>query len=393
MNRYLYTPISEDLPSKMVLLTGPRQVGKTTLAQQLAGHFKQSVYLNYDIAAQQAIIEKRSWPPGSDYVVLDELHQMPDWKRYLKGVFDGRSELKNGQGQPQKQAILVTGSARLDTFRQAGESLAGRYFSYRLMPFSVRELLTHSGDLATPARAVDALLRFSGFPEPLFKGSETHVRRWQAQYFTDLLREDILEFSRIHELRVMRVLIELLRSRTGSPLSFSGLAQDLSVSPTTVRKYIDILQALHIVFLVHPYHRNIARALSKAPKLYFYDWTYLAGGAETLLSAKLENLVACSLLKHVQYQQDVMGNTVGLHYIQTTSGKEVDFVLTDAADRLSSAIEVKQSDGKPSRALQDLAVNHANLEAIQVVYYAQTAYQAGHVSVMPLAAWLAGLSA
>ena len=393
MERYIANNILSDLPEKMVLITGPRQVGKTTLTQQLGKAYQLPTYLNYDLPEQQRIIEQRAWQPSSDYVVLDELHQMSDWKRYLKGVFDARPQVRYPDGTTKPQAIVVTGSARLDTFRQSGESLAGRYFSYHLMPFSVKELCNHSGDMAMPERALDSLLLFSGFPEPLFKGTETHLARWQTQYFTDLVREDILEFGRVQELRTMRLLLELLRGRTGNPLSYAGLAQDLSISPTTAKRYIDILQALHIVFLIHPYHRNIARALSKAPKLYFYDWTYLSGNPESLMGAKLENLVAASLLKHTQFQRDTTGKQVSVHYVQTTSGKEIDFVIANEKGELTQLIEVKLSDTKPSKALSELQQLHSGAAAIQLVYHATASYRAGPVDVHPAARWLAQLSA
>ena len=130
MNRYLSEPVARDLADKMVFITGPRQVGKTTLAKSLAATFRQPLYLNYDSAIDRQRMTKADWAVTHDCVILDEIHAMPDWKSYLKGIFDTR---------PDGQSMLVTGSARLDTFRQAGESLAGRYFRWRLHPFSVKE--------------------------------------------------------------------------------------------------------------------------------------------------------------------------------------------------------------------------------------------------------------
>jgi predicted AAA+ superfamily ATPase len=204
---------------------------------------------------------------------------------------------------------MATGSARLDTFRQAGESLAGRYFRWRLHPFSVREFLPQ---VSGPDQALETLMRFGGFPEPLFEGTESGRRRWQNQYFTDLVREDVLEFSRINEVRAMRQLVELLRRRTGSPLSFESLGRDLGISAKTARSYVQILEALHIVFLITPYHRNVARALAKAPKLYFYDWTYLEDTQtdSSTSGARLENLVASHLLKHAQFMSDSDGTPI-----------------------------------------------------------------------------------
>ena len=120
MKRYLDDLVIADLPRKLVLLTGPRQVGKTTLAQQLMADMPPAVYLNWDVPADRAVLQRQSWPRSSQLVVLDEIHKMPGWKAWLKGVADAR---------PPGQGVLVTGSARMDTFRQGGESLAGRYFA------------------------------------------------------------------------------------------------------------------------------------------------------------------------------------------------------------------------------------------------------------------------
>jgi len=116
MKRYLSDRLLSDLDRKMVVLTGPRQVGKTTLAKALMGHYKRPQYLNWDIIEDRRILSMQSWSPRADLLVMDEIHKMPDWKKYLKGVFDGRAE---------GQAILVTGSARMETFSFAAASIFG----------------------------------------------------------------------------------------------------------------------------------------------------------------------------------------------------------------------------------------------------------------------------
>jgi predicted AAA+ superfamily ATPase len=115
----------------MVILTGPRQIGKTWLAQALMKGFQRPQYLNYDSLGDARIIRTQTWALDADLLVLDEVHKMKGWKGFLKGSYDTR---------PEGQSMLVTGSVRLDAFRQSDESLAGRYFSYRLYPLSVREL-------------------------------------------------------------------------------------------------------------------------------------------------------------------------------------------------------------------------------------------------------------
>jgi predicted AAA+ superfamily ATPase len=383
MNRYLLAPIAHDVVDKMVFVTGPRQVGKTTLAKSLYKEFQQPLYLNYDSATDRQRINNADWPTTHDYVILDEIHAKPDWKTYLKGLYDTK---------PAHQALLVTGSARLDTFRQTGESLAGRYFRWRLHPFSVKEFMPQvSGE----AQALDQLLRFGGFPEPLIKGSDSARRRWQNQYFTDLVREDVLEFSRIHEIRAMGLLLEMLRSRTGSPLSFDALGREVGVSSNTVRSYIEILEALHIVFLVRPYHRNVSRALSKAPKLYFYDWAYVNDAKDSApdSGARFENLVASHLLKHVQFLADSEGSALQLHYLRTTSDHEIDFVLADENGQAQQFIEAKVGNTKPSAFLVGAAVEHPNAKAIQLVLRTPHGFDTKGVSVRPAAQWLAGLAA
>lgn len=375
MERYIRSLVINDLAKKMVFITGPRQVGKTFFAKSLRPVFKRPEYLNYDDVSDIKIMRSRAWPLNADLVILDEIHKMKSWKNFLKGTFDTR---------PQGQSLLITGSARLDTFRQAGDSLAGRYFLHRLNPLSVKELSA----AMPPYEALSALNLLGGFPEPFLSASQQQAARWRRQYYTDLVREDILDFGRIHEMRAIRLLLELLRNRVGAPVSYAGLATDLQVAPNTVRKYLEILESLNIVFTVRPFHRNIARSLLKEPKVYFFDSGYVEGGE----GARLENTVAVSLLKHAQYLQDSAGEDISLHYIRTKDGKEVDFALAkDGA--LTQFIEVKLSDEGLSRALAYFKVRHPAIQAAQLVHNARNAREEAGVTISPAGQWLAQLAA
>ena len=152
MERYQKQAILNDLQKKMVLLAGPRQAGKTTLAKSIAKEFKSSVYLNYDRLEDRKMIKDESWLPSVELLILDEIHKMPQWKNFLKGVYDTK---------PENQKILVTGSARLEIFNQVGDSLAGRYFLHRLLPLSPAEC----GKLGL-TYTLDHFLERGGFPEP-----------------------------------------------------------------------------------------------------------------------------------------------------------------------------------------------------------------------------------
>lgn len=377
MRRYLENSILKDLSQKMVLITGPRQVGKTFLAKQLSQKFMKPQYMNYDNQQDALIIDNARWPLDSDLLVFDELHKKNNWKTFLKGVYDKKEK---------DQSILVTGSARMDTFRQSGESLAGRYYHFRLHPVSVREIR----DSMSADEALRRLLTLGGFPEPFLSASETEAGRWRKQYFTDLIREDILEFNRIHEIRTMRVLVEMLKKRVGSPLSYRSLSEDLQVSPNTVGRYVDILSALFIIFLIRPYHRNIARSIQKEPKVYFYDTGAVIGDE----GIKLENTAACCLLKHTHFLQDNSGQNLELAYIRTKEKKEIDFVLV-RDDEISELIEVKLSEKTPSRELMYFRNKLKKAKAVQIVMNLRDPeyYRDKDIHIEKAGDYLAGLEA
>jgi predicted AAA+ superfamily ATPase len=375
MKRYLDERVRQDLQKKMVVLTGPRQVGKTTLSRQLVEELAGAQYLNYDVAAHRAVMLAQSWRQSAPLLVLDEIHKMRDWKNWLKGVVDGRAP---------EQQLLVTGSARMDTFRQSGESLAGRYFRLRLHPLSVREWSEQAQ--VSPHAALTHLLERGGFPEPALAASHDDAQRWRNDYFAGLVREDVLEFSRLQEVNAMRLFAEMLRSRVGSPLSLASIGRDLNLSPVTLAKYLDILEALFIVFVVRPWHRNIARATLQAPKVYFYD-TGLVLGDDGI---RFENLVACHLLKNVQWQQDTRGAPVDLHYIRTKDEAEVDFCLS-RADTLTHLVECKLSDPKPHRALNRFAEQWPQAQAVQLLRECKAEADIGRLQIRDAAPWLAAL--
>jgi len=164
MKRYLEDALYPDLKEKIVFLSGPRQVGKTTLARSL--NLSQA-YFNFDSLKDRRIIKNEEWNRDVELVIFDELHKMKNWKSWIKGIYDT-------EGIP--PALLVTSSARLDIYKKGGDSLAGRYFSYRLHPFSVKEVCAFSD--IPPDEAVRRLMLFGGFPEPFLKNSEVFARRW-----------------------------------------------------------------------------------------------------------------------------------------------------------------------------------------------------------------------
>ena len=329
MERYLRAALAADLDRKIILLSGPRQSGKTTLSRMLHPDHQ---YINHDLAEHRLLLREKSWDRKKALIVLDELHKMENWKVWLKGVYDV-------EGLP--PALLVTGSARLAAFRRTGDSLAGRYFHFRLHPIDMKEALRHT-DLG-PDEIFERLMHTGGFPEPFLRGSRPWYNRWKRTHVDAILKEDLLTLSAVRDMQSIETLIELLRSRAGSPVSANSLARDLQKTRNTVHHWLGLLEDLYVIFRVSPYHRNVARALLKEPKYYFYDNAMVQGGP----GVRLENLVACALLKELHRARDVEGEDLALHYVRDKDGREIDFLIT--RDRQPwQMIEVKWKDAAPS---------------------------------------------
>lgn len=362
MERIQTNYILKDLNKKIVLLFGPRQTGKTWLAKSLSQHFENTVYLNYDNYHDKKIIEKQMWLDSTDLLILDELHKMPLWKNYLKGLYDTK---------PPQMHILVTGSARLDAYDKMGDSLAGRYFRHRLLPLSLAELSQINAPLD-----LDLLLTRGGFPEAYLADNNTEADRWRLQYTNSILSTDVFEFDQIHNFKAMKLVFDLLRNRVGSHISYRSLANDVAISPITIKKYIQILEALYVVFTVTPYSKNIARSILKEPKIYFFDNGLVQGDT----GSKLENLIAVSLLKELYAKVDYQAKNYNLHYLRTKDGEEIDFAIS-LNHQIEKIIEVKLFDPKISKTLLKFS-NKYNYPAIQVVKSLKHEYKLNNITVL-----------
>ena len=361
--------IENDLEKKIVILSGPRQVGKTTLSRAL---FKKLQYLNFDSSEHRKIILGKSWDRSKDLVIFDEIHKMDEWKRWLKGIFDTEGI---------RPRILVTGSARLETLTNVGDSLAGRFFSYRLHPFTVEEL--RNVGYEQPSREImNRLLDYSGFPEPFVESDKRFFGRWQKSHLDTILREDLISLLEIKNIQKLKTLVMLLRDRVGSPVSYSSIAQDLNTSYKTVQSWIGTLEKLYIIFRVTPFHKNVARSLLKEPKYYFYNLGIVNGEGE-----RFENLIALALHKKHHELNDYHGEEAGLYYLRNRDGKEVDFLLSMRDQEL--LVEAKLSDDSPSKHLRHFAKFLPNPTCVQVVRdLAISQSTIDGISVLPAAEWL-----
>ena len=323
--RRLQSAIEEDLDSrKLVLLSGPRQCGKTTLARQVIAR-RGGEYFSWDVPAHRKALREQALPTTAPLWVFDELHKMRGWRNWLKGLYDMHGA---------RVAMLVTGSARLDVYSLGGDSLQGRYFLHRLNPFSFSELTdcvpaAPDALVALPkappsdaARRLEDLVRFGGFPEPLFAGSDRRAARWRLGYGARLVREDIRDLENLRDLDKVELLFDRLPATVGSVLSINALREDLEVSFDTAKHWLAVLERLYAVFRVAPIGPPRTKAVKKEQKLYFWDWGRVEGEA-----ARFENLVLAHLVGLAHWLEDVHGEKTEVRYFRDVVGHEVDAVV------------------------------------------------------------------
>ena len=317
---------------QMLFVSGPRQVGKTTIARQLGETFPSGGYFNWDHQTHRAAIlggpELVAGRLGLDrllagkpFCAFDELHKYRGWRDFLKGFFDIHENQVH---------ILVTGSARLDIFKRGGDSLLGRYFPYTLHPLSVAECLQADGgdSLISPPRRIDeeqwgALRRYGGFPEPFVKASDRFHTRWRKLRAGQLLAEDLRDLTRIQELGQIEMLAMNLSRHVGRLVSYAKLAREIRASVDSARRWAAVLESLYFCFSIRPWHRNVTRSLRKEPKFYLWDWSQVEDSG-----ARAENLVACALLKAVHWWTESGRGEFGLHFVRDKQKREVDFLVT-----------------------------------------------------------------
>jgi len=360
--------------NKIILLSGPRQSGKTTLSKSI---FKNFEYFSFDLSEDRDAILAKKWRRDCEAVIFDELHKMLNWKSWLKGIYDTEGN---------RPSLFVTGSANLETFSKVGDSLAGRYFQYRLHPIDVEEGITYWKD--DPTEVMRRLTTCGGFPEPFLLGESTFYKRWQKSHLDIILRQDFLDLFSVRSIKRIELLLDCLKQRVGSTVSYHNLASDLQVDPKSIQSWLIMLENVYAVFRLTPYHHNIARSLLKEPKVYFYDT-----GRIVDKGAQLENLVACALLKRLHFLEDVFGKQTALHYLRTKDGHEIDFAVV-INNTLCLCLEVKTSDDKLSKSFSYFKKYIGDAPCVQIVLNLKREYDTKDgIQVRNLASYLASLSA
>jgi predicted AAA+ superfamily ATPase len=375
MKRPMYQKIFQDLSGykQMVFIAGPRQAGKTFLTNMIAEKFKNSYYFNWDIIDEKRkLLENPSFYENMNLkddsiplVIFDELHKFPDWKNYLKNVFDRDKE---------NYKFIVSGSGRLDIFQKGGDSLAGRYLLFHLWPFTLAELagsnLNFNSFIKNPLKINskkgahiqiwENLKLYSGFPDPYLQKDARFYRIWSNTYKKQLLREDIRDLTALRNSENIEILYSLLPSKIGSPLSMANLSRDIKVAFDTIKKWLEIFEKFFMIFRITPWTTKISRAITKEKKLYLFDYASIDSKG-----AKFENMVALELYRAVSNWNDKGLGDFSLNFIRNREKQEVDFVLIKK-NKPFLLIETKLSDTRPGKSLIKFQ-NMLNIDAVLLV--------------------------
>ncbi len=388
---------------QMLFLSGPRQAGKTTVARHIFSSYD-GLYLNWDLVEDRdkilsptkKLLHSLNTHVASlqkPLIVFDEIHKYPQWKNYLKGLYDYAHW--NDQ-----IAIIVTGSARLDIYKKGSDSLMGRYFPYRIHPLSLREITMQPPEInlacfvqnpvKPPNDLYEALWKFGGFPEPFLRQNLRFHRRWTQLRFQQLFREDIRDLNAVRELDQIEVLAHTLQRQAGQLVNYSNLSQKIRVADQTIRRWVAILDSFFFCFRVAPWSKSIPRSLLKEPKVYLWDWSIVNDEG-----SRFENFIASHLLKACHFWTDVGLGRYELFFLRTKDGKEVDFLVTRES-KPWIVVEAKLGHSRGlSKSLvyfhQLLGTQHAFQVAHNMPYIDRSCFEYVDPTIVPAATFLSQL--
>lgn len=339
-----------------VALIGPRQVGKTTLARQIADNRPGSLYLDLEAREDR---EKLAEPVlflrqyQNSLVILDEIHRVPELFSSLRGIIDQGRRDDRGIGR-----FLILGSASIDLLRQSSESLAGRISYIDMGPFNMLELPANEPTLTR-------LWLRGGFPGSYLAPDDVVSLRWRTDFIRTYLERDVPMFGPRVPAGVLERLWTMLAHGQGTLLNASRLAAGLQITSPTVTRYIDLLSDLLLVRRLQPFHRNSGKRLVKSPKVYVRD----SGLVHALLGLRTFNDLAGHPVAGASWEGMVIENLLAAapertiaSFYRTAAGAEIDLLL-EIPNHGLWAIEIKRSlSARPEKgfyiACQDLQPDH-----------------------------------
>lgn len=319
-----------------VALIGPRQVGKTTLAHEIA-EGSDALYLDLEAGADRGkLAEPALFLKAYEdrLVILDEIHRVPELFQDLRGLIDRGRRRGKRSGR-----FLILGSASMDLLRQSGESLAGRIEYVELNPLDVLEA-------APNAEAMRKLWVRGGFPDSFLAASDADSLNFRRNFIRTYLERDVPQFGRRIPAETLERLWTMLAHSQGTLLNASRLASGFSISAPTVTGYIDLLADLLLMRRLRPFHANVGKRLVKTPKVYVRD----SGLVHALLGIEDHNALAGHPVVGASWEGFVIENLLAVappltmaSFYRTSAGAEIDLLLELPGKRGLWAIEIKRS--------------------------------------------------
>jgi predicted AAA+ superfamily ATPase len=341
IKRAQYKQLIDSLNSvPVVALIGPRQVGKTTLALELAKHFKKEVtYIDLELDSDfnkltdaEAYLKRFS----KQLFIIDEIQRKPDLFRILRGIVDKRKREGESSGQ-----FLVLGSASSDLIQNSSESLAGRIRYIELTTFSVREVCKGGKN----TNCIEKLWLRGGFPDSYLASNEENSMNWRRDFFNTYVERDIPQIGPRVSSAFLKRFWKMLAHYHANQINYSEFGRSLELSHTSVKNYLDLLTDFYMVRQIPSWSGNIKKRLVKSPKIYLRD----SGMLHSILNLKSMDMLFSHPKIGASWEGYVVENILNqiddkweYSYYRTSNQAEIDLVL-QTPDNEVWAIEIKKS--------------------------------------------------
>jgi len=313
-------------PGKVIVLVGPRQVGKTTLVKEIASELSDNkLFISgdeikyHEYLSSQSKMKLAELVDGVDYLFIDEAQKIPNIGINLKILVDEFKDLK----------IVITGSFSLDLNIQTGEPLVGRKWTLKLFPIAFSEL-ADMYDVVERSELLENMLIYGSYPEVINHKNDKLNREYLDELINSYLYKDILEFNLVKNSKIIRRLLTLIAFQIGHDVSINELANNLEISKNTVAKYLDLLEKSFIIINVHGFSRNLRSELTKMGRYYFYDngvrnaliSNYNPLSLRNDIGQLWENFLVIERLKKQEYSKISSNN----YFWRTYEQQEIDWI-------------------------------------------------------------------
>ena len=308
--------IKEKMP--VIVITGPRQSGKTTLAKALFPNYE---YINLefpDVRVKVTTDPRFFLTSGETGIVLDEVQRLPELFSYIQGIVDET-------GRPGR--FILTGSHNFLLMEKISQSLAGRAALFNLFPFTISEIIS-----GFPVGENFTQLAFLGTYPRLYDQGLNPVE-WYPSYISSYVERDVRQVENIRDLNKFHTFLQICAGRVGQLFNASAIANEIGVSYKTIQSWISILEASFIIFLLQPFYKNFNKRLIKSPKIYFYDTGLIC----SLLGIQSDKDLSFHYLKGEIFESLVISeikkalantnNPARLYFWRDRSGNEIDCLI------------------------------------------------------------------